>query len=183
MAVSPMLTNHTRRTLNGHSLIRMAGEHLEESQRLYYLRVDWLNLNMHGLDQLETKVSMTWEALRNQILKKESGIVQSTCMLHPTLIRRKAHKRVKPRLPVKDRSDLESIDQQGDEDSSCIAGSRGRLEEECSEEEALSGTSDSLPVIRVTRGRDQKGTNTTIRVPLRKRAGTGGKEKKRSGFH
>jgi len=37
-------------------LIRMAGGHLEESQRLYYLSVDWWNLNMHGLDHLETKV-------------------------------------------------------------------------------------------------------------------------------
>jgi len=31
-------------------------QHLEESQRLYYLSVDWLNLNMHRLDHLETKV-------------------------------------------------------------------------------------------------------------------------------
>ena len=86
-------------------------------------------------------------------------------------------------IPGEGLSDLESIDQQGDENSGCIAGSRGRLEEDCSEEEALSGTTDSLPVIRVTRGRDQTGTNTTIRVPPRKRAGTGGKEKKRSRFH
>jgi len=56
MAVSPMMTNHTRRTPNSLSLIRMASEHLGESQRLYYLSVDWLNLNMHGLDYLETKV-------------------------------------------------------------------------------------------------------------------------------
>jgi len=56
MAVSPMITNHTRRTPNGLSLIRMAGKHLEESQRLHYMSVDWLNLKMHGLDQLETKV-------------------------------------------------------------------------------------------------------------------------------
>jgi len=34
------MTNQTRRTPNGLSLIRMAGEHLEESQRLYYLSVD-----------------------------------------------------------------------------------------------------------------------------------------------
>jgi len=56
MAVSPMMTNDPRRTPNGLSLISMAGEHLEESQRLYYLSVDWLYLNMHGLDHLETKV-------------------------------------------------------------------------------------------------------------------------------
>ena len=56
MAVSLMMTNDTRRTPNGLSLIRMAGKHLEESQRLYYLSVDWLNLNMHGLDHLEAKV-------------------------------------------------------------------------------------------------------------------------------
>jgi len=102
MAISPMMTNHTRRTPNGLSLISMAGEHLEESQRLYYLSVDWLNLNMHGLYHLETKVQITWEAPRNQILKKESGIVQSTCMLHPTLMRRKAHQRLRRRFPVKD---------------------------------------------------------------------------------
>jgi len=34
--------------------------------------------------------------------KKGSGIVQSTCMLHPTLMRRKAHKRVRHRFPLKD---------------------------------------------------------------------------------
>jgi len=56
MAVYVMMKNHTRRTPNGLSLIRIAGEHLEESQTLYYLSVDWLNLNMHGPDQLETKV-------------------------------------------------------------------------------------------------------------------------------
>jgi len=77
MALSPMMTNHTRRTPNGLLLIRMAGEYLKESQRLYYLSVNWLNLNMHGLDHLKTKVYITWEALRNQILKKESGIVKS----------------------------------------------------------------------------------------------------------
>jgi len=89
----------------------------------------------------------------------------------------------KAEIPGEGLSDLESIDQQGDKDSSCIAGSRGRLEEDYSEEEALSGTTDLLPVIRVTRGRDQIGTNTTIRVPPRKHAGTRGKEKKRSCFH
>jgi len=86
-------------------------------------------------------------------------------------------------IPREGLSDLASIDQQDDENSSCIACSKGRLEEDCSEEEALSGTTDSLPVIRVTRGGDQTGTNTTIQVPPRKRAGTGGKEKKRSSFH
>jgi len=56
MAVSPMMTNQTRRTPNSLSLIIIAGKHLDESKRLYYLSVDWLNLNMHGLDHLETKV-------------------------------------------------------------------------------------------------------------------------------
>ena len=84
-------------------------------------------------------------------------------------------------IPGEGLSDLENINQQGDEDSGCIAGSRGRLEEDCSEE-ALSGTTDSLPVERVTRGRDQTGTNTTMQVPPRKSAGTSGKEKKRSRF-
>ena len=86
-------------------------------------------------------------------------------------------------IPGEGLSDLESIDQQGDQSSGCIAGSRGRLEEDCSEEEALSGTTDSLLVIRVTRGSDQTGSNSAIRVPPRKRAGTGGKEKKRSHVH
>jgi len=86
-------------------------------------------------------------------------------------------------IPGQGLSDLESIDQQGDEDSGCRAGSRGRLEEDFSEEEALSGTTDALPVIRVTRRRDQTGTNTTIRVPHGTSAGTGGKAKKRSRFH
>jgi len=86
-------------------------------------------------------------------------------------------------IPGEELSDLESINQQGDESSGCIEGLRGHLEEDCSEKEGLSGTTDSLPVIRVTRGRDQTGTNTTIRVPPRKCAGTGGKDKKRSRFH
>jgi len=86
-------------------------------------------------------------------------------------------------IPGEGLSDHKSIDQQGDESSGCIPGSTGRREEDCSEEEALSGTTDSLPVIRVTHGRDQTGTNTTIRVPPRKSAGTGGKEKRRSRFH
>jgi len=86
-------------------------------------------------------------------------------------------------IPGEGLSDLESIDQQRAENSGCIAGSRGRLKEDCLEEEALSGTTDSLQVIRVTRRRDQTGTNTKIRVPPRKRAGTGGKEKKISRFH
>jgi len=30
-------------------------------------------------------------------------------------------------------SDVESIDQQGDENSSCLAGPRGRLEQHCSQ--------------------------------------------------
>jgi len=81
-------------------------------------------------------------------------------------------------IPGEGLSNHESIDQQGDENSGCLAGSRGRLEVDCSEEEALSGTTDSLPVIRVTHGRDQTGTNTPIRVPRRKRAGTGGKKRK-----
>jgi len=85
-------------------------------------------------------------------------------------------------IPGEGSSDLESINQQGDESCGCIAGSRGCLEEGCSEEEPLSGTADSLPVIRVTSRIVHTGTNTTIRVPPRKRAGTGGKEKKRSCF-
>ena len=80
-------------------------------------------------------------------------------------------------------SDLESIDHQRDENCCYIAGSWGCLEDDCSEEEPLSGTIDSLPVIGVTSGRELTGTNTTIRVPLRKGAGTGRKEKKRSRFH
>jgi len=86
-------------------------------------------------------------------------------------------------IPGEGLSDHESIDQQGDENSGCIAGSRGRLEEDCLEEEALSGTTESLPVIRVTRGRDQTGTNTTIRVAPGKRARCGGTEKKKSRLH
>ena len=86
-------------------------------------------------------------------------------------------------IPGEGLSDLESIDQQGDEGSGRIAGSRGRLKEDCSKQEAQRGTTDSLLVIRVTCGRDQTETNTTIRVPPRKCAGTGGKEKKRSRFH
>jgi len=85
-------------------------------------------------------------------------------------------------IPGEGLSDLESIEQQGTENSGCRAGSRGRLEVGCLEEEALSGTTDSLPVIQVTCGRDQTGANTTIRVPPRKRSGTGGKDKKRSHF-
>jgi len=65
-------------------------------------------------------------------------------------------------IPSEGLSDLKSIDQLGDENSACIAGSRGRLEEDCSEEEALLGTTDSLPIIRVTRERDETGTNTSI---------------------
>ena len=89
----------------------------------------------------------------------------------------------KAEIPGEGLSDLESINQQGDEGSGFIVHSRGRVEEDCSEEEALSGTTDSLRVIPVTHRRDQTGTNTTIRVPPRKHAGTGGKEKKRSRFH
>ena len=36
-------------------------------------------------------------------------------------------------IPSEGLSDLESIDQQGDKSSGCIAGSRRRLEEDCSE--------------------------------------------------
>ena len=57
-------------------------------------------------------------------------------------------------IPCEGLSDHESIDQQGDESSGCTAGSRGRLEEDCSEEEAQGGTADSLPVIRITYQRD-----------------------------
>jgi len=45
-------------------------------------------------------------------------------------------------IPGEGLSDLESIDQQRDESSGFSAGSRGRLEEDCSEEEPLSGTTD-----------------------------------------
>jgi len=86
-------------------------------------------------------------------------------------------------IPGEGLSNLACIDQQGEEDSACIAGSRGRREEDWWEKEALSGTTDSLPLIRVTQRRDQTGTNTTIRVLPRKRAGTGRKEKTRSRFH
>jgi len=51
-----MMTNHTGRTPIGLSLIRVAGENLEDFETLYYLSVNWLNLNMHSLDQLKTKV-------------------------------------------------------------------------------------------------------------------------------
>jgi len=37
-------------------------------------------------------------------------------------------------IPGEGLRDLESIDQQGDDNSGCIAGSRGRLEEDCSEQ-------------------------------------------------
>ena len=57
-------------------------------------------------------------------------------------------------IPGEGVSDLESINQQGDEDSGRIAGSWDRLEGDGSEEEALSGTTDSLLFIRVMRGRD-----------------------------
>jgi len=42
-------------------------------------------------------------------------------------------------IPGEGLSDLESINQQGDENSGCIAGSRGRLKEDCLEEKGLSG--------------------------------------------
>ena len=57
-------------------------------------------------------------------------------------------------IPGEGLRDLESIDQQADEDSGCGAGSRGRLQVDCSEEEAQGGTADSLPVIRITYQRD-----------------------------
>ena len=40
-------------------------------------------------------------------------------------------------IPDEGQSELESIAHQGDEGSGCIAASRGRLEEDCSEAEAL----------------------------------------------
>jgi len=54
MAVSPMMT-HKRSIPNCLLLIRMAGEHLDQSQRVYYMDVDCLNLNMHSLDHVEIK--------------------------------------------------------------------------------------------------------------------------------
>jgi len=100
-------------------------------------------------------------------------------------MRRKDHKRgdLKAEIPGEGLRDLERIDQQGDENAGCIPGSRGHLEEDCSEGKALSETADLQPVIPVTRRSDQTGTNTMIRVPPRKRGGTWGKEKKRSRFH
>jgi len=86
-------------------------------------------------------------------------------------------------IPGEGLSDLESINQQGDESSGCIAGSMCRLDADCAELRALLGTTNSLPVIHVTRKRDQTGTNTTFRVPPRKRAETRGKEKQRFRFH
>jgi len=68
-------------------------------------------------------------------------------MLHPTLMRRKAHKEGEAEIPGEGLCDLESRDQEGDENSGCISDSRGCLEEDSSEEKALSGTTDSLPVI------------------------------------
>jgi len=89
----------------------------------------------------------------------------------------------KAEIPGEGLRDLERIDQQGDENAGCIPGSMGHLEEHFSEEKALSETADSQPVILLTRRSDQTGTNTMIRVPPRKRAGTWGKEKKRYRFH
>ena len=77
---------------------------------------------------------------------------------------------------------LESIHQQVDKSAGCIGGSKWCLEEDCSEEEALSGTTDSLPVLCVC-PRDQTGTHTTIRVAPRKHAVTRVKEKNTSCFH
>jgi len=86
-------------------------------------------------------------------------------------------------IPGEGLSNLASLDQQADESCGRIAGSRGRLEDNCSEKDALLRTTDSLPVILVTHGRYQTGTNTTIRVPPRKRARSVGKEKTKSCFH
>jgi len=86
-------------------------------------------------------------------------------------------------IPCEGLNDLESIDLQGDEGSGCIAGVRGHLEEHCSEEEALSGTTYSGQVILVIRGRDQAGPKTRFRLPPLKCGGTMAKEKKRFRFH
>jgi len=86
-------------------------------------------------------------------------------------------------IPSEGLSDHERIDRQCDKYYGCRAASRSHAEEDCSEEEALSETTDSLQVIRVTRGRDQTGTNTTIRVLPRNRAGMRGTERKRSCCH
>ena len=56
------------------------------------------------------------------------------------------------------------------------------MDQGCSEVEVLSGTSDSLQVICVTDRREQTGTNRMIQMLPRKRAGTGGKERKSSCF-
>jgi len=55
-------------------------------------------------------------------------------------------------IPSRGVSHGEWIDQQGDEDSRRIARSSRRQEEDCSEEQALSGTTDSRRVISVTCG-------------------------------
>jgi len=66
-------------------------------------------------------------------------------------------------IPGEGLSNLARVDQLADEGYWCRAGSKGRLEGDCSnEEEAISGTTDSLLVIHVTHRTDQPGTNTTI---------------------
>jgi len=72
--------------------------------------------------------------------------------------------------------DLESIDQQGDEGSGSIAGAMCLMEGDCAEQKALWGTTDSLPVIRLTRGRNWTPTNTRIGVLPRKRVGSVGRK-------
>jgi len=183
MAVSHMLTNHTRRTPNGLSLIRMAGKHLEESQRLYYLSVDWLNLNMHvhgpprnqGADYLgdseeSDPEERIWDSTVNMYVAsdtdEEEGLQESEA-----------------EIPGEGLSDLGSIDKQGDEGSGCIAGSRGHLEEECSEEEALSETTDSLPVICATAEETRQELILRFEFHPGSVPELGGKEKKRSRFH
>jgi len=69
---------------------------------------------------------------------------------------------LKAEIPGEGLRDLERIDQQGDENAGCIPGSRGHLEEDCSEGKAISETADSQPVIPVPRRSDQTGTNTMI---------------------
>jgi len=97
---------------------------------------------------------MSWEAPRNQIL--EERIWDSTVNMYVAsdTDEEEGSQEGEAEIPGEGLRDLESIDEQGDESSGCIGGSRGHLEEDCSEKEALSGTPDSLTVIRVTRGRD-----------------------------
>jgi len=117
-----MMTNRTRRTPNGLSLIRMAGEHLEESQRLYYLSMDWLDLNMHGLDHLETKG--VHHLGGSEESDPEERIWDSTVNMYvaSNTDKEEGSQEGEAEIPGEGLSNLDNINQQGDENSSCIAG-------------------------------------------------------------